>query len=81
MRWCAISSATIRARRMTHHRGAFPALATAAGLALGAWLGRLVALSIRSDNGPLFALLGALVGMAAGLLVGYVLKRRRAGRS
>jgi uncharacterized membrane protein len=47
---------------------------------LGAVLGRTVGLGLRSDNVPLFVVLGAVAGIAVGLAVGYAIERRHTER-
>jgi len=53
-------------------------IASAAGFTLGAILGYVVGLSIRSDNLPFFVALGAAIGLGIGLAIGLVLDRGRA---
>ena len=54
-------------------------IAAVAGLTLGVLLGDAVGLSIRSDNLPFLAALGAVIGLCTGLAIGFVLDRWHAG--
>lgn len=48
-------------------------IATAAGFTMGAILGYVVGLSIRSDNLPFLVALGAVIGLCIGLVIGFAL--------
>jgi len=50
-------------------------IATAAGFTMGAILGYVVGLSIRSDNLPFLVALGAVIGLCIGLMIGFALDR------
>ncbi len=51
----------------------------AGGLILGALLGHVIGVSIRSDNMPFFDALGGVIGLAAGLVAAFVASRRPGG--
>ena len=53
-------------------------VAAVAGFTLGALLGDVVGLGIRSDNLPFLVALGAVIGLCIGLAIGFVLDRRHA---
>ena len=53
-------------------------IAAAVGFTVGAILGYVVGLSIRSDNLPFLVALGAVIGLCIGLAIGLALDRRRA---
>jgi uncharacterized protein YebE (UPF0316 family) len=53
-------------------------LTIAVGFTMGAILGHVVGLSIRSDNLPFLAALGAAIGLCIGLAVGLAVDRRHA---
>jgi hypothetical protein len=48
-------------------------IATAIGFTVGAILGHVVGLSIRSDNLPFFVVVGAVIGLCIGLAIGLAL--------
>ena len=50
-------------------------VAAVAGFTLGALLGHVVGLGIRSDNLPFLVGLGAVIGLCIGLAIGFVLDR------
>jgi len=53
-------------------------IAAVTGFAIGAILGHMVGLGIRSDNLPFLVALGAAIGLCIGLAIGFVLDRRHA---
>jgi hypothetical protein len=53
-------------------------VAAVAGFGVGALLGDVVGLGIRSDNLPFLVGLGAAIGLCIGLAIGFVLSRRHA---
>jgi hypothetical protein len=61
---------------MTH---LITAVTIAAGTIAGAVTGDIVGLALRSDNLPFFVALGAIVGLAAGLVTALVASRQPTG--
>ncbi len=51
----------------------------ACGSILGALLGHVIGVNIRSDNMPFFDALGAVIGLAAGLVTAFVASRGPGG--
>ena len=55
------------------------AVTIAAGTIGGAVIGDIIGLALRSDNLPFFVALGAIIGLAGGLVMALVASRRSAG--
>lgn len=53
-------------------------IAAVTGFTLGAILGYVVGLGIRSDNLPFLVVLGGVIGLCIGLAIGFALGQRRA---